>query len=60
MGTNGGVGMSALLQVDIFATKGIEYLLIIFFLIVFIVFIRVLFKSGRKGKKGAGEDKHEG
>ena len=52
--------MTTPLRVDIFATKGIEYLLIIFFLIVLVIFLRFLFKGVRKGKKGAREDEHEG
>ena len=52
--------MSDLVWVDIFATKGSEYLLVIVFLLAFIIFIRALFKGGLKGKKDAEEDEHEG
>jgi hypothetical protein len=41
--------MGRFLSIDIFATKGIEYLLVIGFLVVFILFIRVLFRGRRKG-----------
>jgi hypothetical protein len=40
--------MEGPIAADIFATKGIEYLLVIGFLLAFIVFIRALFRGGRK------------
>ncbi len=42
--------MTALFSVNIFATKGIEYLFIILFLLAFVVLMRLLFKGGKKEK----------
>ena len=36
---------------DIFATKGMEYILVLFFLVAFIFFIRAIMSSGAAGKK---------
>ncbi len=37
--------------VDIFSTKGVEYLLVIVYLILFVGFIRALFADARTGRK---------
>ena len=44
--------------VDIFATKGIEYLLVIVFLVVFILFARALFTD--RGKTGSKKSTQPG
>ncbi len=48
--------MESFEYVDIFATKGIEYLLVIGYLLLFIVFIRALVatpaKKGKSSKRG--------
>jgi hypothetical protein len=36
---------------DIFATKGIEYILVVLFLVAFIFFIRAIMSDGVKAKK---------
>ena len=36
---------------DIFATKGVEYLLVIGYLVLLIVFIKALMKDGAEGKQ---------
>ena len=40
--------MGGPIAANIFATKGLEYLLVIGFLLVFIVFIRALFRGSKK------------
>lgn len=51
--------MNWLLAVDLFATKGLEYLLVIAFLVVFIFFLRALFVGARKRRGRAGKDDHD-
>lgn len=46
--------------VDIFATKGIEYLLVIGFLILFVIFMRYLLVDDRKRGAERGKRGHEG
>lgn len=45
--------------VDIFATKGLEYLLVIGFLVLFVVFMRSLLTDTRKNRE-AQEGKEHG
>ena len=42
--------------VDIFATKGIEYLVVIAFFILFVFFARALSSSDMRSDKSAGKD----
>ena len=50
--------MSGFTYEDIFATKGMEYILVLVFLVVFVFFIRALVSSRRKdGEQGAGRRK---
>jgi len=46
--------MDGFTHMDIFATKGIEYLLVIVFLVVFVFFLRAL-QDPKSGKHGGGE-----
>lgn len=43
--------MESYTYVNIFATKGLEYLLLICFLIIFVIFIRYLSPPAKKYKK---------
>ncbi len=51
--------MSRWLAGDLFATKGLEYLLVIGFLVVFIFFLRALFVGARKRRARNGKDDHD-
>lgn len=42
--------------VDIFATKGLEYLLVIGYLVAFVFFIRALFGGGKTRKNTTRDD----
>ena len=44
---------------DLFATKGLEYLLVIGFLVVFIFFLRALFTGARKRRQRTEEDRDD-
>lgn len=44
--------------VDIFATKGIEYLLVIGFLVIFIVFMRLLLADTHKARSSDRKHAH--
>jgi len=46
--------------VDIFATKGIEYLLVIGFLVLFVIFMRFLLADGRRSRPVQEKKGHEG
>ena len=45
--TGGGVMLETYTYVNIFETKGLEYLLLISFLVLFIIFVRYFFSSAR-------------
>ena len=47
--------MDGFSYVDIFATKGIEYLLVIIYLLILVPFIRALFSGTPRGDKGTEE-----
>jgi hypothetical protein len=51
----GGFDYTEIFYVDIFATKGIEYLLVIGYLILLVVFWNILNKTG-KDKRGRQEE----
>ncbi len=42
--------------VDIFATKGIEYLVVLIYFVLFVVFTRTLQEPKKGGKKAARKD----
>jgi hypothetical protein len=50
--------MDASSYVDIFATKGVEYLLVLGYLALFIIFIRFLGSPTSRRDKTAGGKKH--
>jgi hypothetical protein len=54
----GRIGMDASSYVDIFATKGVEYLLVLGYLALFIIFIRFLGSPTSRRDKTAGGKKH--
>ena len=41
---------------DIFATKGIEYMVVLAYFVLFVVFTKALGESKKNGKKPAGKD----
>ncbi len=44
--------------INIFATKGIEYLIVIAYFIMFVFFTRALNSSSKRGRKKAGRNGH--
>jgi hypothetical protein len=52
--------MSDPIRADIFATKGVEYILILVFLVAFVLFIRLLFRGSRKPDSGSSDDRPAG
>lgn len=51
--------MDGFSYVDIFATKGIEYLLIIFYLILFVLLVGLRHRGARKPNKATEKDGRE-
>ena len=51
--------MDGFSYVDIFTTKGIEYLVVIAYFILFALFLRTLGSTSKKFKKSVGRNDHE-
>ena len=48
--------MTEYTYLDIFATKGIEYMVVLVYFVLFVIFTRTLENSSKNGKKSAGKD----
>ena len=48
--------MTEYTYLDIFATKGIEYMVVLVYFVLFVVFTRALESPNKNGKKKAGKE----
>ena len=48
--------MDGFVFVDIFATKGVEYLVVIFYLVLFVIFARAIGSGDTRSGKTAGKE----
>jgi hypothetical protein len=55
----GRIKMEGNTYIDMFSTKGVEYLLMIGFLVLIVFFLRALTRDRSKGESAKREDSHE-